>query len=95
MRARTFAELAAGLPGRAAWVLEGIAEPEHLWRAEIGWWTRAEKDGRALVRVSREGQAVVTGVVLLLAADTWRTACALAAADRGGADLEEVLDPAA
>jgi hypothetical protein len=33
----------------------------------------------------------VTGAVLLLASDTWRTASALAAAAGGGADLAEVL----
>lgn len=93
-RARTFEELAAGLPAQARWVLEGIEGPDQLWRAEVRWWARAEEDGEKLVRRSREGRAEVTGAVLLLAADTWRTASALAAAAGGGAELEEVLHAA-
>jgi hypothetical protein len=90
-RARTFEELAAGLPAQARWVLDGIEGPGQLWRAEVSWWARAEEDGEKLVRRSREGRAGVTGAVLLLAVDTWRTASALAAAAGGGAELAEVL----
>jgi hypothetical protein len=90
-RARTFAELAPRLPARAAWVLDGVEGPEQLWQAEIAWWERAEGDGQELVLRSREGRGVVTGVVLLLAVDTWRTASALAAAAAGGAGPEEIL----
>jgi hypothetical protein len=89
--ARTFSELAAALPPRAAWALEGIEGPEQLWRAELAWWARAESEGRELVLRSREGRAVVTGVVLQLAVDTWRAAAALAAAAAGGIGLEEAL----
>jgi hypothetical protein len=90
-RARTFAELAAGLPARGAWVLERIEGPDDLWRAEVAWWIHAASVGRELAGRALEGRAVVTGAVLLLAADTWRTAAALAAAAGGGADLEELF----
>lgn len=90
-QARTFSELVDGLPARAAWALDGLSGPEELWRAEVAWWDRAERDGWELVRRGREGRTEVVGVVLLLAVDTWRTASALAAAAAGGADLEEVL----
>lgn len=93
-QARTFDQLAATLPTRAAWVLGGLHGPDDLWRAEVAWWSRAEREGEELARRSREGRAEVAGVVLLLAADTWRTAVALAAAAGGGADLEEALDGA-
>jgi hypothetical protein len=89
--ASTFAELAPALPPRASWVLEGIREPEQLWRAELAWWARAETDGQELVHGSLEGPGVVTGVVLQLAVDTWLTTSALAAASTGGAELEAVL----
>lgn len=90
-RARTFAELGASLPPRAAWVLHGVDAPEELWRAELAWWGRVESDGRALMLRSREGRAAVTGVVLQLAVDTWLTTSALAAAALGGVGLEAVL----
>jgi hypothetical protein len=92
--ARTFAELHAALPPRAAWVLEGVEGPEGLWRAEVAWWARAERDGEELVRRSREGRASVAGAVLLLAVDAWRTASALTAAAAGGAEVEEALHAA-
>ena len=90
-RARTFEELAAVMPAQARWVLDAIDGPEELWRAELGWWARVEVDGRNLVERSRAGREAVTGAVLLLAVDTWRTAAALAAAAGGGAELKEVL----
>lgn len=90
-QARTFEELAAGLPLQARWILDGIEGPGQLWQAEVRWWAQAERDGEKLVRRSREGRRGVTGAVLLLAADTWRTASALAAAAGGGAELAEVL----
>jgi hypothetical protein len=90
-QARTLGGLAAALPSTARWALGGVEAPEELWHAEIGWWARVEEVGRRLLRGSREGRAAVTGSVLLLAADTWRTAAALAAADRGGLDLGEVF----
>jgi hypothetical protein len=89
--ARTFSELVARLPPRAAWVLVGVERPEDLWQAELAWWARVESHGRELALRSREGRAVVTGVVLQLAADTWRTGSALAAAAVGGEGLEAVL----
>jgi hypothetical protein len=90
-QARTLGELAAALPSTARWALEGIEAPQELWHAEIRWWTHVEEVGRRLARSSREGRAAVTGSVLLLAADTWWTAAALAAAERGGLELREVL----
>jgi hypothetical protein len=90
-RAPTFEELIGSLPAHARWALEGIDGPDRLWEAEVRWWGRAEEDGQKLVGQSRPGRAGVTGAVLLLASDTWRTASALAAAAGGGADLAEVL----
>jgi hypothetical protein len=91
-RARTFDELAASLPSQASWVLEGIEGTGELWKAEVRWWRRAEQEGERLVGRSRADRAGVTGAVLLLAVDTWRTASALAAAAGGGAELTKVLD---
>jgi len=89
--ARTFGELTQALPLRARWVLAGIDGPGELWKAELHWWARVEGDGRRLVERSRPGRAEITGAVLLLAVDAWRTAAALAAAAAGGADIGEVL----
>jgi hypothetical protein len=91
-RAVTVPELARALPGEAAWALEGIAEPEELWRAEARWWARLEADGETMVRGHREGRQAVVGAVALLAADARRASVALASAARGGGDvLEEVF----
>lgn len=92
--ARTFDELAPGMPRQARWVLEGIDGPGELWRAEVRWWESLEETGQRLIERSRPGRAEITGAVLLLGADTWRTAAALAAAASGGVELREVLDAA-
>lgn len=91
-RALSVAELAAALPRDAAWPLEGVAEPEDLWRAEAAWWARLERDAEAMVRGHREGRHAAVGAVVLLAVDAHRVQGALAAAARdGAAGLEEVL----
>jgi hypothetical protein len=90
----TVPALAATLPQDAAWALEGIAEPEELWRAETAWWKRVERDAEAMVRGRREGRRAVVGAVALLAADARLAIAALEAAARG-AGLEEVLGEAA
>lgn len=92
--ARTFDELAPRMPRHARWVLEGVEGASDLWRAEARWWAYVEKEGERLVERSRPGRAEITGAVLLLGADTWRTAAALAAAASGGAEATEVLDAA-
>jgi hypothetical protein len=91
VQARTFAEFSTSRPPQARWALDGIDRPDQLWMAEVRWWARADEDGQKLVSRSRAGRAGVTGAVLLLAVDTWRTASALAAAAGGGAELTEVL----
>lgn len=91
-RAVTVQALAQSLPADAAWALEGIEEPDELWRAEIGWWARVERDAEAMVSGHREGRHAVVGVVALLAADARRAAAALEAAARGSGDVfEEVV----
>jgi hypothetical protein len=91
-RAVTLPELARTLPGEAAWAVDGIAEPEELWRAEARWWARVEADAEAMVRGHREGREAVVGAVALLALDARRASAALAGAARGGGGvLEEVL----
>jgi hypothetical protein len=91
----TVGALAQSLPADAAWVLEGIAEPEDLWRAEVTWWARVERDAEAMVGRHREGRHAVVGVIALLAADARRAAAALEAAARGGAELYEEIAGAA
>jgi hypothetical protein len=76
-------ELRDVLGPRAAWSLADAAGPDDLFRAELGWWTRVERDAHALLRTT-EDRAVVLAAVALLAADAQCTARALAAAARGG-----------
>jgi hypothetical protein len=94
-RAITVGALAQSLPADAAWALEGVAEPEDLWRAETAWWARVERDAEAMVSGHREGRHAVIGVVALLAADARRAAAALEAAARGSGDVFEEIVGAA
>lgn len=79
---------AAALPPPAAWVLDGIAEPPDLWRAELAWWHRLEHDGFTLLRKGRFDPDPLLGAAAVLSADAWRVRAALEIAARGGTDLE-------
>jgi hypothetical protein len=93
-RAASIPDLAATLPHRLAWVLDGVAEPSNLWMAEARWWARVRRDARDMVLRSGFDSAVVVGVVALLAHDAWLTRAALTAAARGG-DAQGVFDAVA
>ena len=94
LAAGSLRELRAGLPSRAAWALEGLTDPADLWRAELGWWARVERDALVLLRQAGD-EAIVLAAVTLLAVDAQRTLRALAAAVLGGSSvLAEVLDGA-
>ena len=86
--AATLGELADRLPGRLAWVLEGVAAPADLWRAEAAWWRRVEQEGLALLRASAFDFSPVLGAAAVLAADTRRVRAGLELAARGGGPLE-------
>jgi hypothetical protein len=89
--AATIAELRTALPAGAAWALADAAGPDELWRAELGWWSRVERDAEGMRR-SREARSVVLAAVALLAADAQRTARALAAAAHpGGVEMAELV----
>ncbi|MEV4069815.1 V-type ATPase subunit [Nonomuraea fuscirosea] len=78
--------LAACLPVTASWALEGLDEPEDLWRGEIRCWQRIDHDGRALLAGSAFTLEPVIGALAVLAADAWRTRAALARLARGMRD---------
>jgi hypothetical protein len=82
LAANTLPELRDALDPTARWSLSDIAEPDELWRAELGWWDRVEDDAHALLR-RIDDEAVVLAAVALLAVDAQRTARALASAARG------------
>lgn len=79
------AGLAARLPAGARWALDGVAQPQDLWRAESNWWHRVERDGFGLLRRPSYDRSPVVGAVAVLAVDAWRVRAALEAAARGGA----------
>jgi hypothetical protein len=94
VRAASLSELRAALAPEAGWALAGVEDPSELWRAELRWWGRVERDASALLRASTD-ESVVLAVVALLAADAQRTARALAAAAQGGdPELVELIDAA-
>ena len=76
-----------------SWALDGIDDPVDLWRAELRWWRRVERDAERLIRGRLNSREVVVGAVALHALDAVRTATALAVAATGGsASSREVLD---
>ncbi len=85
--AGTLDELAGRLPRRLSWLLDGVHSPADLWRAEAGWWTRTERDGRGLLAGPGFDQRPVVGAAVLLAADARRVAAALEVAARGGGPM--------
>lgn len=86
--------LRASLPPAAARVLEPVAEPMDLWRAEAALATRVEADGFHLLRAGLPGPDVVLGAMAVLAVDAWRVRAALAAA-AVNAGSSEVLNAVA
>ncbi|HEY7667827.1 MAG TPA: hypothetical protein VIE12_06835 [Actinomycetota bacterium] len=86
--ARSVRELADRVPRDARWVLEGVAEPQDVWRAEARWWSRLETEGLALLSTPGPAPRVVAGSAAVLTADAWRTAGALEMAARGGRGIE-------
>jgi len=92
-QAGSLGALRAALPAAAGWALEGIDEPQQLWRGEAAWWHRVEQDAERLARDVQLGGPTVVGSVVLLAVDGWRTAGALELAARGGGrDAMEVFE---
>jgi hypothetical protein len=72
------------LPRSARWVLDDIDDAADLWRGELAWWSRVERDAAVLVARRSVGAGPVVGAVGLLAADAWRVRGALELAARGG-----------
>lgn len=93
--ARSLRELRSTLPAGASWALAGVSAPEELWRAELQWWDRVQRDAQSLLR-GGDDEGVVLGAVTLLALDARRTTRALeSAAHGGGHDLVELVGGAA
>jgi len=80
-----------GLRPDARWALTGATGPDDLWRAELGWWARVERDAGMLLAAPRAGRGSVVGIVAFLAVDAWRVRAALQLAARGGR-REEAFD---
>jgi len=85
---RSLGALAQQQAGSLGWVLEGIAAPRELWRAEARWWRRVEQEAGRAMRGALADADVVLGAIGLLGADAWRTKAALALAARGGGPVE-------
>jgi len=86
--AGALATFSSVLPPPASWVLDGVSDPAELWRAEISWWRRLERDGFSLLRKGRFDPDPLLGAAAVLSVDAWRTRAALEIAARGGTDQE-------
>jgi hypothetical protein len=95
LSAATVPQLTALLPARIRWALRGVENPEELWRAELAWWQRVDRDAEALMGRGVGSSVLVTGTAALLAVDARRTAQALAIASLGGAERTWELSDAA
>jgi hypothetical protein len=93
--ASVWADLPACLPRASAWVLDGIAGPDELWRAEARVWARIEREAVRLNATVRPGPEMIVGLVALLAADARRTRAALELAARGGGVIAPWFDAVA
>jgi hypothetical protein len=82
LAAASLDELRSALPAQAGWPLAGMNEPSELWRAELRWWDRVEREAPLLLQTW--GDEVVLAAVALLAVDAQRTVRALESAARGG-----------
>jgi len=90
-RANSLQDVGRHLPRVAARALEGVDNPEQLWRAEARWWATVEAAATPLAVRPRPDATAGVGVAALLAADAWRIRAALALAGHGGGDLAGVL----
>jgi hypothetical protein len=66
----------------------GMEGGDGLWAAEAAWWSDVESTGSRLANDSNPSESMVVGVVLLLAADAWRTRGALEVVAARGAALD-------
>jgi hypothetical protein len=66
----------------------GMEGGDGLWAAEAAWWSDVESTGSRLANDSNPSESMVVGVVLLLAADAWRTRGALEVVAARGAASE-------
>jgi hypothetical protein len=89
--ATTWGAYVDGLRPDARWPLADATGPDDLWRAELDWWARVERDAGVLLAAPRAGRGPVVGIVAFLAVDAWRVRAALQLAARGGR-REEAFD---
>ena len=82
-------ELASQLPTDARWALADVGEPNDLWRAEIGWWQRVDRDATAMAKRGVTESDVLLGATARLAVDAWRVRAALEVAARGNGRSED------
>ncbi|HEY0950279.1 hypothetical protein, partial [Nocardioides sp.] len=85
----------SALPRDARWVVEGIDDREELWRGEVAWWRRVERDGFALLAGTGFGRGPVVGATAVLAADARRVRAALETAADGTGVAREAFDDVA
>jgi len=85
----------SALPRDARWVIEGIDDPGELWRGEVAWWRRVERDGFTLLAGTGFGRRPVVGATAVLAADARRVRAALETAADGTAAAREAFDDVA
>ncbi|MFY1670259.1 hypothetical protein ACN27G_09900 [Plantactinospora sp. WMMB334] len=77
-------ELAAAVPARLRWVLDGVDRPAGLCDAELRWWRRIGRDATTLLGRAGFGPDPAIGTAALLAEDARLVRAALEAAARGG-----------
>ncbi len=86
--ARSIQELTTRLPDSASWTLAPARAAEELWRAELAWWARVERDAEQLRRRGSSGRAKVLAATALLSVDARNVARALAES-AGGLNPDE------
>jgi hypothetical protein len=82
------ASFATALPARARWPLTGVTDVGDLWRGEVAWWSRLERDGFQLLGQPGFVRGRTIGAAAVLATDAWRCRAALQLAARGGGPMD-------
>lgn len=82
------ASFSQAVPARAGWALSGVTDVGDMWRGEVAWWLRLERDGFQLSGQPGFVRGRTIGAAAVLATDAWRCRAALQLAARGGGPME-------
>ena len=88
VESRDLASFTAALPAQDRWALAAVKDVGELWRGEVAWWLRLERDGFQMLGRPAFSRARTIGAAAVLGTDAWRCRAALQLAARGGGPMD-------